>query len=140
MPQNLTIQEIEEYINIVKAQGVGSAIDIYNILYDKGYNYAGWAVGVASGNTITGQSAMDYLKGSAMMGLGSDACRNLTDSDMDSIRIGMSLGYLETLYEIAAENNGMVSRDINYSEVRDFHETVFVNNGLGIVNWTLAGW
>lgn len=51
---------------------------MYTDLYAQGYNYAGWAEGVAKGDSFAGQAALEYLQGTALMGLGGDSCRNLT--------------------------------------------------------------
>ena len=67
-PQALTTQQIQNYQDRIAnagtlAQQKAAAIAVYQELYDKGYNYAGWALGVAKGNTITGTAALDYLSG-----------------------------------------------------------------------------
>jgi hypothetical protein len=137
MPQPLTTTQIQQHIDAVNTGGVDAARQMYDSLYAQGYNYAGWASGVAKGNTITGQSALDYLSGTAMMGLGGDACRNLTPAQIDKIRVDMAGGYLKTLYDIADRSGGTVARDVNYKETESFHEFAFRVNGLGLDNWTL---
>src|SRR5881628_2219943 len=111
MPSALTTQQIDQYISLIDTGGVDAVRQVYDTLYAQGYNYAGWASGVASGSTMTGQSALDYLQGSALMGLGSDACRNLTSEQIDNIRVDMANGYLETLKAIANDSGGIVNRD-----------------------------
>jgi hypothetical protein len=65
-PQALTTQQIQNYQSQIQnagtlAQQKAAAIAVYQDLYAKGYNYAGWALGVATGDTITGTAALDYL-------------------------------------------------------------------------------
>ena len=60
MPQALTTAQLIQYRNTINTGGVAGAIQVYNALYSQGYNYAGWASGVASGDTLTGQSAIVF--------------------------------------------------------------------------------
>ena len=58
-PQALTTQQIQNYQDRIAnagtlAQKKAAAITVYQELYVKGYNYAGWALGVANGNTKIG--------------------------------------------------------------------------------------
>ncbi|HFQ91740.1 MAG TPA: hypothetical protein ENK29_02535, partial [Chromatiales bacterium] len=137
MPQPLTLAQIKQLRDSVNTGGVNAARQVYRQLYDKGYNYAGWALGVANGDSITGVSALNYLDASAMMGLGGDQCRNLSSAEIDKIRVDMATGYLDTLYQIAQKNGGTVARDVKYKETRAFHQQGFVKNGLSLDNWTL---
>ncbi len=137
MPQELTTAEIQQYIDRVDSGGVDQAQQVYDILNAQGYNYAGWAAGVARGDSITGLSALSYLQGTALMGLGGDACRNLTQAQIDKIRVDMATGYLETLQEIAIKSEGVVSRDVDYKETEAFHKTALEKNRLTLDNWTL---
>lgn len=73
-PQALTTQQIQNYQSQIQnagtlAQQKAAAIAVYQDLYAKGYSYAGWALGVATGNTITGTAALDYLTGTALMAI-----------------------------------------------------------------------
>ena len=54
MPQPLTLAQIKQLRDSVNTGGVNAARQVYRQLYDKGYNYAGWALGVANGDSITG--------------------------------------------------------------------------------------
>ena len=137
MAQAITSQQLNQYINQITTGGVEQARQVYDILYAQGYNYAGWAAGVARGDSITGVSALDYLQSTALMGLGGDACRNLTQTQIDGIRVDMALGYLQTLSTIATDSGGIVSRDVKLDETTDFHEIAFQKNGLTLDNWTL---
>lgn len=137
MTQALTTQQIDQYITQVKNGGVEQARQAYDALSAQGYNYAGWAAGVARGNSVTGLSALDYLQGTALMGMGGEACRNLTQAQIDKIRVDTATGYLETLREIADRSGGIVNRDINYKETEAFHKVGFEKNNLTLDNWTL---
>ena len=92
-------------------------IKVYQELQDKGYGYAGWAKGVATAETVTGIAAVDYLTGTALIGLGGQECRNLGQVQVDAIRVGMADGYVRALLTKAnqANNNGFVSSDVDQS-------------------------
>ena len=120
----------------------GQVSEFYFYLQDRGYSYAGWGGGVARENSIAGISAIDYLTGSALMGMGGEACWNISQWKSDKIKQEMAEAYLNRLDTIAQENkrltgNYEAGRDIQAQEVWDFHKEVFKNNGLGIENWTL---
>lgn len=130
MTQTLTTQQIGQYITQIENGGVEQARQVYDTLNGMGYNYAGWAAGVARGDSITGLSALDYLQGTAMMGLGGDACRNLTQVQIDKIRVDMATGYLEALSKIATDSGGIANRDVGYRETQQFHKEAFEKNNL----------
>ncbi|CAG2147354.1 hypothetical protein LMG19282_03139 [Cupriavidus campinensis] len=116
----------------------GDVNGFYTEMLDRGYMYAGWGRGVANGDTIAGVAALDYLQGSALMGASGEACRNLSDEQVQSIKTGMAEAYLTALQAISRESpGGEVLRDVNAREVWDFHKQVFEANKLGIENWTL---
>jgi Ca2+-binding RTX toxin-like protein len=117
----------------------GGDIDgFYTELLDRGYMYAGWGRGVANGDTLAGVAALDYLQGSALMGMSGKACQNLSDEQVQAIKIGMAAAYLAALQSISTEKpDGQVLRDVSAREVWEFHEKVFEVNQLGIENWTL---
>lgn len=137
MPEKLSSAQINQYLDTIKNGGIEQVIAVYTDLYNKGYDYAGWARGVASGDSMTGQAALDFLKGSALMGVGSEACRNLTPEQINQIRIDMANSYLATLGAIADRSGGYVERDVNYKETQTFHEQVFKGQDLSLDNWTL---
>lgn len=78
MPQSISKEQLKAYKDQIATGGVEAVRQVYQTLYDKGYNYAGWALGVATGNTITGQSALQFLQSTALMGLDSQTCKNLS--------------------------------------------------------------
>ncbi|MCS4511048.1 calcium-binding protein [Xylophilus ampelinus] len=134
---NLTVSQLISYRGAIKSGGMDAARTVYADLNSQGYHYAGWALGVATGNSITGQSALDYLSGTAMIGLGGDACRNLTPAQVDNIRMDMALGYINKLIGIAKNENGILSRDVKFKETAAFHKEAFEKNHLTLDNWTL---
>ncbi|MGA4333667.1 calcium-binding protein, partial [Ralstonia nicotianae] len=139
MNQNIDRGQLDHLQDLLSR---GQVSDFYLYLQDRGYGYAGWAGGVAREDSIAGISAIDYLTGSALMGMGGQACWNVSPERADSIKQGMARAYLDTLEKIAEENrkltgNDEVNRDIQAKEVWDFHREVFQKNGLGVENWTL---
>ena len=137
MPDQLTLSQLTTYETRIKNGGLREAVNVYNELKNKGYHYAGWGHGVATGTTITGASALDFLSSTALLGLDTKSCRDLTTAQIDKVRVDMSLGYLNQLMLIASRNNDLLTRDVKFSETKNFHETVFTNNGLALSNWTL---
>ena len=141
-PQQLTVQQIQNYQDQIKnagslAQQKAAAIAVYQDLYSKGYNYAGWALGVATGNTITGTAALDYLTGSALMGIDSNACRNLSAAQIDKIRVDMAFNTMEQMRREAALTGGTLTQDLRFDRVAAAHEKTFNDNNLSLSNWTL---
>lgn len=106
----------------------GRILEFYEVLYGRGYSYAGWAYGVASGSSVSGAAALQFMNSS----LGYE----LSAESVESIRLAMAQGYLITLHSIAGQS-GVVYRDVNAQEVWDFHNVAFETNGLSIENWTL---
>jgi len=137
LPQSLTTLQIAAYIDRVNTGGLPQVLQVYSELYAQGYNYAGWAAGVARGDTITGQSALKFLKDSAVLGWSGGASQSISSEQVDRIRVAMSLGYLNTLAAIARESNGIVSKDVEFPETEKFHAEAFEANNLSINNWTL---
>lgn len=136
-PQVVTQAEIERYRSDIRANGVAGVIRTYDALLEKGYDYAGWAKGVAEAQgisetnwfpdgSITGRAAVLYLKKSS----GQD----ISEEKLNRIREGMAQGYLKFL-ETNIKNN--VVKDVDFKSMRDFHREVFERNGLSINNWTL---
>lgn len=139
MPQKIKREDLR-YLKDLLHMGLVSEFYIY--LQNQGYGYAGWGGGVAREDSIAGVSAVDYLTGSALMGMGGQACWNISPKKSAAIKQGMADAYLDSLEKIADENkritgNDEVNRDIRAREVWSFHEKVFSSNGLGIENWPL---
>jgi hypothetical protein len=107
MPQIITSQQLGQYQTMLDN---GQVSQFYDAMSAQGYNYAGWANGVARENSITGLSALDYLKGTALMGMGGEACRILSTPQIEQIKQDMAKGYLDTLKGIARDSGGILSR------------------------------
>lgn len=133
MPKRITRSELQ---NMQQLLDQGRISDFYDRMSDAGYHYADWANGVVKTDTLAGISASDYLSGSAMVGIGSQACRNLTDDQFQDIKSDMAQAYMKQLQD-NARSKGYVDQDLTAQEVYDIHKQVFDNNGLGIENWTL---
>ena len=110
--------------------------NIYSTLQDAGFSYAGWANGVVNQNTVTGLAAMQFLTGTAMMGLGSLQCKDLTPLQLDKLKIDMAKEYLVHLSDISNESD-FVERDITAQEAWDMHKNAYEASGLPINSWTL---
>lgn len=137
MTQAITSNQINSLQQSVQSGGVGAAVQAYGSLYNQGYNYAGWAGGVATGDTISGQAALSYVQGTALLGMGGDQCRNLTQQQIDKIRTDMAIQTLDKYKDIADNNGGVLDRDLTYNETKQVHDNVFNDNGLSLDNWTL---
>lgn len=136
-PQALTTAQLQAFSDQLANGTLADVKQIYADLYSKGYNYAGWAGGVASESTIAGVSAVNFLTGTAMMGWGGPQCRNLSEASLDSIRIDMARRYVETLRIRSTREGGQISEDVTYEETRQFHDQVFSAHNLSLDNWTL---
>lgn len=134
MPASLTYEQLLSYESFIEA---GEIRTFYSIMLSHGYNYAGWAKGVAEEDTISGLAALDYLNDSAMVGAIDTEGEGVSDAVITNIKTGMAREYLATLLTIAERNNGVLDRDVNSGEVWDFHRVVFEENSLNISNWTL---
>lgn len=82
--------KLSDFFERIRVAGLSEVIKIYEELENLGYNYASWAKGVATGKSVTGVSALDYLTGTALMGLAGDECRNLSQAQIDAIRLDMA--------------------------------------------------
>lgn len=82
MRQTITQKDIDRYHGIINQDKVQGAVAVYEELRQKGYGYAGWAHGVATGESVTGRAALGFLTDTAN--------RELTQAEMDGIRIGMA--------------------------------------------------
>lgn len=136
-PQALTTAQLDAYAQQLANGTLADVEEVYADLYSKGYNYAGWAGGVASENTIAGVSAVNFLTGTALMGWGGPQCRNLSETTLDSIRMQMARGYVDVLMQYAEGGSGVVSRDLDYRATKELHEEAFSDHNLSLDNWTL---
>lgn len=134
--QTLTTAQLQAYADRLQHGTLTDVQQVYNDLYSKGYNYAGWAGGVANESTITGVSAVNFLTGTALMGWGGPQCRNLSGETLNNIRMGMAQEYVQALLE-RSRTSGLVGEDVSYQETKDIHEAVFLDHNLSLDNWTL---
>lgn len=136
-PQVVTQAEIKRYRDDIKDNGVAGVIRTYDALLTKGYDYAGWAKGVAEAEgmswnsllpkgSVTGRAAVMFLKESSG--------KDLSEAQLNKIRVGMAQGYLNFLETNIKKN---VVKDVDFESMRNFHKAVFERNGLSINNWTL---
>ena len=131
----LTQQDIDRYKNDIKQNHIQGVVRTYSDLLSKGYNYAGWAKGVAEAEGMTwGSLPKGETTGrAAVMCMKDSSGQTFTEQKLNRIREGMAVGYLDFLESRLGES----PRDVNFKEMRRFHEKVFVDNGLSINNWTL---
>lgn len=137
--RSYTVKQLENYQKNIKKNGVADAVKFYDDLYDDGdgYRYAGWAVGVARNDTVTGKAATDFMMKTARQGVSGKPPKNLSTADINSIKKGMALGYANALIANAKRTGGITNQDVSYEQTRNFHIQVFEANGLSIDNWTL---
>jgi hypothetical protein len=69
MPQTLTLQQLTEYRSRIASGNHDQLKSVYADLKSKGFNYAGWASGVLTGETLNGTVAVDFLEGTSLLGL-----------------------------------------------------------------------
>lgn len=129
-------KQLKAYSDSIKSNGVSGAVKFYDDMYKDGYNYAGWAVGVARNDTVTGKSATDFMIDTAKQGVGGKPPKTLSTADINAIKMDMALGYADALIE-NAQRTGSTNQDVTYEQTRDFHKKAFEANGLSIDNWTL---
>ncbi|WP_303087171.1 hypothetical protein [Neisseria sp.] len=121
--------DIDRYREDIKQHGVEGAIRVYSELLGKGYNYAGWAKGVAKGDTPTGETAILFMQDSSG--------RHFSESELNPIRVDMAGGYLDALEANMKETGGKTNTDVTFFQAREFHKSVFEKHELRIENWTL---
>ena len=131
----LTQQDINRYKNDIRQHGVQGVIRTYSDLLSKGYNYAGWAKGVAEAEGMTWSSLPkgETTGRAAVMFMKDSSGQTFSEQKLNQIRVGMAEGYLNFLQS----NIGKPPRDVRFDEMRDFHRDVFREIGLSINNWTL---
>ncbi|MDZ4075693.1 MAG: hypothetical protein U1E04_13190 [Hylemonella sp.] len=130
---NITSDQLRDYKESITSGDSDAIARMYSDLYDQGYNYAGWAEGVAKGNSFTGSAAIDFLKESYSSG----ACEKLSDDQINKIRRDMAQRTLDEYIRISDANGGTLNRDLRYEETKSIHDDVFRQNGLSLENWTL---
>ena len=131
----LTQQDINRYRQDIKQNHIQGVVRTYADLLSKGYNYAGWAKGVAEAEGMTWSSLPkgETTGRAAVMFMKDSSGQTFPEQRLNRIREGMAAGYLNFLQS----NIGKPPRDVRFDEMRDFHKQVFEKNGLSINNWTL---
>ena len=131
----LTQQDINRYRQDIKQNHIQGVVRTYADLLSKGYNYAGWAKGVAEAEGVTWSSLPkgETTGRAAVMFMKDSSGQTFSEQKLNQIREGMAEGYLNFLQS----NIGRTPRDVRFDEMRDFHKQVFESNGLSINNWTL---
>ena len=131
----LTQQDINRYRQDIKQNHIQGVVRTYADLLSKGYNYAGWAKGVAEAEGMTWSSLPkgETTGRAAVMFMKDSSGQTFPEQRLNRIREGMAEGYLNFLQS----NIGKPPRDVRFDEMRDFHKQVFEKNGLSINNWTL---
>lgn len=140
MPQSISEAQLIAYKTQIATGGVDAVRQVYRELYNNGngYKYAGWALGVATGETYTGQSALQFMQSTALMGLDSQTCKNLSATQIDQVRVKMAEATLAKMIDVAnKEGGGYLKRELDYKETQEFHTKAFEASGLNINNWTL---
>lgn len=139
MPEIVTQEMLNRYRDDIDRNGVAGAVRTYAELMDKGYNYAGWAKGVAEARginqgaripegAISGRAAVLFMKNTSG--------RDFSEAELNKIRIEMAQAYLVAL-EANMGSRGQTRTDANFEQIREFHRDVFEANRLKIGNWTL---
>ena len=131
----LTQQDINRYRQDIKQNHIQGVVRTYADLLSKGYNYAGWAKGVAEAEGMTWSSLPkgETTGRAAVMFMKDSSGQTFSEQKLNRIREGMAEGYLDFL----ESQLGKPPRDVRFDEMRDFHKQVFEKNGLSINNWTL---
>lgn len=106
MSNPITVAQLEQYRQQIRSGGVDGAAQVYASLYAQGYNYAGWAGGVAEGNTLSGVGALSFIQGNTLDYSGNP--RGLTKEQMDKIRIDMAIRTIDEYINIAEGSGGDV--------------------------------
>ena len=129
MPQELSLNDLERAKGLLETLGPAAA---YDYLAAKGYKYATLANGVAKGNSLSGEAAINFMRLTA-----SDLGRTLSDVDVNRIRKDMAVEYIEALKNKLDDGGGVLVGDINHKEAWEFHKKVFNDNDLSVEAWTL---
>lgn len=91
-PQVLTKKEIDTWSEQIETGELSAIGEVYQALAKKGYDYAQWAFGVATADTLTGNGALQFMQAVAK-----DHKQKLPQARVDSVRRDMALGYLAML-------------------------------------------
>jgi len=123
----LSSQDIDRYRKQINQNGITGVVKVYTELLDKGYDYAGWAKGVAAADTVTGRAAILFMKNTSG--------KQFSKEELNGIRVDMAKGYLDALEQNIKK--GENRSDISFEQARKFHGEVFKKHSLSLNNWTL---
>ncbi|MBF7686568.1 hypothetical protein I2F17_12140, partial [Acinetobacter sp. B10A] len=107
---------------------------MYDYMADYGYQYANLANGVATGNSLAGNAALNHMQAVAE--------RNgtpLSQQQIEKIRYDMAEAYKTVISDKINRQDNSRYEDINANEAQTFHNRVFTDNHLPIEAWTLTG-
>ncbi|RKT21632.1 hypothetical protein B0G69_5028 [Paraburkholderia sp. RAU2J] len=129
MPNSLSKDQIGSLIQMANN---GNLVGVYQYLQQNGYQYAGLALGVVTGSTVSGAAALGFLNTSAQInGV------NLTSTQLTQIKTELTKDYLNLLLNQAVNNGGTTNTDITWQDAWAIHNQTFYNNGLPNDVWTL---
>ena len=129
----VTKQDISRYHNMIDERGVCGARDVYKELNEKGHGYAGWAYGVSSGKTITGQAALNFMQQTEISKTG----KRIPDNKVADIRVDMAYAYLDALKGNIPRGSNYTTKEVDFRTAAAFHKEVFNKHGYSIEHWTL---
>src|ERR1700685_4478135 len=109
----------------------GNLASVYQYLQQNGYQYAGLALGVVTGATVSGAAALGFLNTSAQLNGVS-----LTSAQLTKIKTELTQDYLDFLKTQAA-SQGYANTDIDWRTAWTIHNTTFKDAGLSDDVWTL---
>jgi len=66
-PQVLTKEQLKAWSEQIKTGELSAIGEVYQALAKKGYDYAQWAFGVATADTLTGNGAFQFQKTKLML-------------------------------------------------------------------------
>ncbi len=117
---------------------IGGVKQFYASLESRGYGYASWAHGVAGHMAIAGSGTMDYLRGTALMGIGSPIFRILAPTQIKKLRFDLAKAYLRLLSrQVREAGDAAILRDLDAGEADTVHAEGLERNGLSVENWNL---
>jgi hypothetical protein len=129
----LFASDIDALAQDLDRNGVAS---FYRAMENHGYGYPIWAREVST--TLGPVASVDYVRGSALMGLGSPIFRLLTSTQIDALRLDIAHAYWRVLSRTAREQPELgVVQDLDVEQVGRIYTEGLERNGLCIENWNL---
>ena len=103
---------------------------MYDFLEEKGLRYAALANGVARGNTVAGNVALNFMNVAA-----SELGVDIDEGKVSSIKNTMAVEYVDTL--VRKSKDGVLTQEVSFREALEFHDRAFKVEGLDVRAWTL---